>query len=134
MPKTATRGPKRDEELNEAIIELAKRARIGSWNEFVEELKVPSELVPALITMRPELIRLAPARELTAEEAQALYTLIGALVETNMALRDHAQGVATMVQNWAGSIYGMVKVAGRIGRFAEFRHNDAASEDEDEES
>lgn len=125
--------PNKEQELNDRIIDLAKRQRLGGWNEFVEELKVPSELVPGLITMRPELIRLTSVRPLTASEGQALYTLIGALIETNMALREHAQGVATMVENWTGSIYGMVKLAGRIERFAEFRHADAADPSDDDE-
>ena len=118
-------------ELNEQICALAKRAKLESWNSFVEELKVPSEIVPALITMRVELIRLAPVRALSPEEAQALYKLIAGLIETNMALREHAQQVSTMVENWVGSIHGFIGVAEKIGRFAEFRHDDV-QEEEDE--
>jgi hypothetical protein len=132
MPDHQKRTVSRDRELTDQIADLATRARLNCWNEFVEELKVPSELAPALVTMRPELIRLAQARPLSAEEAQALYRLVGALLETNMVLREHAQAVAAMTENWVGAIHGMVKVAGRIGRFAEFRHNDAADESEDE--
>lgn len=131
--KKRTGSKARADELREQIIDLATRARINGWNEFVEGLNIPSELVPAFVTCRPELVRLAQVRPLTAEEAQALYTLIGALLETNMVLREHAQQVETMIQNWVGSIYGMVGVAGRIGRFAAFRHDDAASEGEDDD-
>lgn len=130
MSKTAQ---SKDHQLDEQIRDLAKRARLDGWNAFVEELKVPSDLFPALITMRPELVRLAPKRPLTADEAEALYKLIAGLIETNIALREHASNVKIMVENWYGAIRGLVKTAGRIGRFAEFRHDDAAAEDDEEE-
>jgi len=133
MPTTQARVNTRDRELKEQIIDLAKRARLDGWNEFVEELKVPSELTTALVTNRPELIRLAQPRPLTAEEAKALYTLIGALLETNTALREHAECVSIMVRNWSGAINGLFGVARRISRFAEFRHADAAAEGEDDD-
>ena len=120
------------DELNAQIRELAKRANLEGWNSFVEELKVPSELVPALITMRTELIKLAPVRTLTPDEAQALYTLIAGLIETNMALREHAQNISSMVKNWIGAINGFVGVAHKISRFSEFRH-DEVNEDDSEE-
>lgn len=123
----------KEAELTQQIVDLAKRARLDSWHEFVETLQVPSELIPALITMRPELIKLASVRGLTKDEAQALYTLIGALIETNMILRQHAQEVASMTKNWMGSVHGMVTVADRLVRFAEFRHADAAADDEEDE-
>ena len=133
MPTTQARVNTRDRELKEQIIDLAKRARLNGWNEFVEELNVPSELTPALVTNRPELIRLAQPRPLTAEEAKALYTLIGALMETNSTLREHAAAISTMVQNWISAIHGFYGLAQRISRFAEFRHGDAASDGEDDE-
>lgn len=117
---------KRSSEQEEIIRDLAKRARIDSWTEFVETLQVPSELVPALVANRVELIRLAQPRDLPAEEVKALYTLIGALIETNMTLREHASNISIMLNNWVGSIHGMVGVADRIGRFAQFRHEEAA--------
>lgn len=116
----------RQADLEEKIRDLAKRAKLNCWTEFVRELKVPSELVPALTTGRPELVCLAKPRELTAEEAAALYKLIGALIETNMVLRGHASEVADMVSNWVGSLHGMIGVADKIGRFADFRHEEAA--------
>lgn len=121
--------PSREEELRQQIKTLAERQKLDSWTEFIEELKVPSEIFPALVTMRPELIRLAPKRELSAEQAEALYRLIAALIETNMALREHASDLANTVQNWVGSIHGLVGVADRIGRFAQFRHDEAAEDE-----
>jgi Trp operon repressor len=118
------------EELEQQITDLSKRAKLQAWNEFIEELQVPSELVPALMTNRSQLIRLARPRALTPDETESLYKLIAALLETNMALREHASQLACMMQNWVGSIYGSVKQAGRIGRFAEFRHEEAMEDDE----
>jgi hypothetical protein len=130
MKSATSKKNSREQELSDHIVDLAKRARLNNWNEFVEELKVPSELAPALITNRPELIRLAQPRALSADEAKALYTLIGALLETNMALREHAQGVATLAEGWVSSMNGAFTIARRIGRLAQFRHADAADDSE----
>lgn len=109
-------------QLDDEILRLAKAARLEDWNSFVEELQVPSELFPALATNRPELVRLAPRRALTAEEADALYKLIAALIETNQALRAHASQVADMATQFAGGINGVISTAMKIKRFAQFRH------------
>lgn len=122
--------PNKKQELNDSIKNLAKRCKLETWNSFIEELQVPSELVPALLTARPQLIKLAKPRPLTAEEAEALYKLVGGLLETNMALREHAVHLSQMVGNWVGSIHGFIGVADRISCFAEFRHEDAAADDE----
>ena len=111
------------QELDDTILKLAAEARLDAWNAFVEELRVPSELYPALITNRPELIRLAKPRALTAEEADALYKLIAGLIETNGALRIHAAQVAALVQDWVGAIHGMVSTARKVRQFANFEHS-----------
>ena len=116
-------------DMEETIRELAERAKLNCWTEFVEELKVPSELLPILTTGRPELIRFAQPRELNKEEVDALYKLIAGLIETNIALREHASNLASLMQNWCGSLHGMMGVADRITRFAEFRHETAAEKE-----
>lgn len=120
----------KEQQLNEQIKALVKRQKLDCWTEFIETLKVPAEIMPALITMRTELLRLAPRRELGEEQVDALYNLIGALIDTNMALREHAAELAEITSNWVGSIHGMVGLANRIGRFAQFRHEEAETETE----
>ena len=110
-------------DMDVAIIELARKAKLDAWNAFVEELKVPSELFPALMTNRPEMVRLAPRRPLSAEEADALYNLIAGLIETNSALREHAAQVATLVQDWMSGIHGLISTARKVRQFARFEHN-----------
>jgi len=119
------------QELETAIDNLSKKAKLQGWNEFVEELKVPSELYPALITNRTELVRLAKPRPLTEEEAATLYRLIAGLMETNQALREHASQLSVMVKEWLGSVYGFVSVARKINSFAQFKHQDAQVDEED---
>ena len=46
------------QELDQDVERLAKAAKLESWHEFVEDLAVPSELYPALVTNRTELLRL----------------------------------------------------------------------------
>lgn len=118
-------------DIDNHIMELAKRAKLDSWTAFVEELKVPPELVPALMTGRPELIRLAPARACNADEVKVLLTVIGGLLETNYALREHAAEVAQLVRNWTSAFDTLGTVGRKIGKFALFQHADAAKPDED---
>lgn len=116
-------------ELDEQIIELAKRAKLESWHSFVEELRVPSELVPALVTNRVELIRLAQARPLETEQVDALYKLIAGLIETNQALRQHAAQVANLAQDWLAANRGMISTAVKLKRFAQFHHSEVDEEE-----
>jgi hypothetical protein len=86
----------------------------------VDELKIPAELYPALATGRPELIKLAAPRDLTATEAEALYKIIGCLIETNVALREHAAQLAVFVGQWSDAFKHLRSLGDRINRFAMF--------------
>jgi|SRR5215471_13281317 len=119
-------------ELDAAIVALAREAKLDGWNAFVEELKVPSELFGALMTNRPEMVRLAQRRPLTAQEADALYNLIAGLIETNSALRAHAAQVASLVQDWMSGIHGMISTARKVRQFARFEHSGIYEGDDDE--
>lgn len=110
-------------ELQDKVTELAAKAKLDSWNSFVEELQIPSELYPALVTSRPELIKVAKPRPLTAEETAVLYRLIGALIETNQALREHASAVSSFVKEWVSSISGAMTNARKVAAFARFQHD-----------
>lgn len=116
-------------ELQERVIELAAKAKLDSWNSFVEELPVPAELFPALVTNRVELIKLAKPRGLSLEEVAALYKLIAGLMETNQALREHASNVATLVQDWLATQAGALTLARKVAAFARFQHDYVESEE-----
>lgn len=121
-----------DERLVARIRELAEDAKLDSWSSFVEELQVPSEVYPAVVTNRPQLLRAIPPRALSADEAAVLYKLIAGLIETNVALRQHASELASLVDNWLTLFKGITSGADRIQRFAHFDHRGAAAPADEE--
>lgn len=100
--------------LDEEVKKLAAKCSLESWNSFIEELIVPSELYPALMTNRPELIKNIPGRNMNANEVKCLYQLIGTLIETNAALRQHAQQTAHLVNNWGAAFKQLQTIGGKI--------------------
>lgn len=112
------------QELDDRITEMNNRMSLASWNSFVNELSVPQDIMPALASNRPELMKLIPARELSKAECQVLYHLIAGLIETNAALREHAQEVAHQVDIWAQAFKQLQTVGFRIQEFANFRRSD----------
>jgi hypothetical protein len=116
-------------ELDERLRSLAERAKPEAWNAFVEEMKVPSDIAVAMATGRPEMLRLAPARDMGAEEVRVLYGVIAGLLETNAALREHAQDLARLTDNWASAFAHLRTTGERIVRFAKFDHSGAATDD-----
>ena len=119
------------QDIDQRIRDLSARAKLDSWTSFVEEIQVPMDIAPAMVTGRPELIRLATPRDYKAEEVGALLKLIAGLLETNAALREHAEQVAQLTSNWTSAFQTLDTVGRKIGRFAQFRHDDAAAEDEE---
>lgn len=119
-------------ELDAEIKRLSVACRLDAWNAFVEEMKVPGDIYPALASGRPELIKLVQPRALTADEAKVLFDIIASLIGTNIALREHAEKVAQLVDNWAGMFAGLQGTGQRIQRFAQF-DRDASLDDEEEE-
>jgi hypothetical protein len=117
-------------ELDGRIAELAKRARLDGWTSFVEALQVPAELAPAIMTGRVELLKITPTRDYSAAEVAVLFKLIGALMETNAALREHAQEVAHLVDNWASAFKTLAAVGAKVEKFANFRHDQIGEESE----
>lgn len=109
----------REERLAQ-LRELSAACTLDSWNSFVRELTVPGDLVPALLTNRPELLGLLKPRALSEEECGQLYTLIGGLLETNAALRQHAQTTAQLVEDWMSNFVGLQATAEKIQMFANF--------------
>jgi hypothetical protein len=122
------------EQLQDDLVALAHRAKLEGWNSFVEELKVPSELYPALLTMRPQLLKAIKPRALDEAECAALYQLICGLIETNAALREHAEGVAKLAHDWSAAFVGLERLARKITDFASFRVPTDEDNDDDDEA
>ncbi len=120
----------RDVTLNDEIERLASQCKLASWSSFVEELKVPRDIYPALESNRPEMLALAVPRPMDADEVAVLYKLIGGLVRTNQALREHAEQLARLVDNWSQMFQGLASTGQRIHDFANFRRHGAGSDDE----
>jgi hypothetical protein len=102
----------------EKLLEI--QTRLEHWNCFVGVLRVPSELAPAFMTRRSELVRLAPRRPLSAEECGVLYDLVAGLLETNEALRAHAALVAEISAQQEDALGGALRAIRRARAFANF--------------
>jgi hypothetical protein len=105
---------------------------LPSAASFLHTLQVPSDLTPAMLTNRPELVKLAKPRPLTADECKMLYALISDLMETNAALRRHAQEVARLADNWLTAFTGLGAVGHRIAHFANFEKFETEESDNGE--
>jgi hypothetical protein len=110
----------KSEELDIKIKRLAEQCKLDSWTSFVDEMKIPGDLYPALASGRAELLRLVQPRDLSADEAKVLLNIIATLMNTNMALREHAEQLALFTHNWADAFKQLKSVGERIERFANF--------------
>ena len=131
MAKPPNAPPSPRERRMTLVQELAKRARLDSWNSFVEELKLPTALAIPLATNRPSLMRLARPTALTEAECGQLYTLIAALMETNQALREHAEELAKLADITQQSMTGLQSTLTQIQLFAHFKHGQIGPAGED---
>jgi hypothetical protein len=111
------------QQLDEEIRRLASECKLDNWTAFVDEMKVPADIYPALASGRPELLKLMQPRALSADEAKVLFNIIGSLISTNMALREHAEQLALFTHNWADAFKALRGVGERIERFANFEHD-----------
>ena len=131
--KTARRSnahQNRNNELSEQIADLMARCRLTDWKSFTETVSVPTDIAVALITGRTEMLKLVRTGDMTAAEVAPLYDLIRVLLETNQALRDHAESTAKLTCSMMAQFKGVVGVAEQIDSFANFKtaHN---ADDED---
>jgi hypothetical protein len=111
------------EALDAEVTDLAERCRLKDWSHFIEEIQLPQDVAFALMTSRPELLRIVKPRALSEDEAAKLYKAMAALMETNMALRSHAQQLAKLTDNWANQFAGLHGVGEKIQRFANFKRS-----------
>jgi len=128
MSKNRNRSRAAEERLTN-LKELAARAKIDAPNAFTEVVNCPQDLFLALQTGRPELIKHVKSRPLSEEEGAAVYHLVAVLIETNMALREHAQIVATMADQWRSMVKGSLDFVTQIDNFANFHHDQIDDED-----
>lgn len=106
------------------------QGKLASWTDFVHDLRVPSDIHPAIASGRIELMKLARARDMKADEVQVLYDLIGGLLETNAVLREHAALVAELSANQQGHVSAALRSLQQLRDFANFEYH--ADDDEDE--
>lgn len=107
----------------------ARTAHLRAPNELTETVAVPREFAVALMTRRPEMMRLVQPRALTVEECAAVYQLVATLIETNDALINHAQGVETLADNVTQQFKGVTSMLRQLEDFAAFRESDDDSEE-----
>jgi hypothetical protein len=87
----------------------------------VDELQVPSDLYPAILTGRAQL--LPKGRPLSAQECDVLYCVLAGLMDTNQALRQHAEHMANLVKQWGTMFKGIKSMADRIIDFAHMKED-----------
>ena len=60
------------DELNAlvAALDQSRLKELNSWNSFCRELNVPREMYPALMSARPELLKLFQPRALTQKRVR----------------------------------------------------------------
>lgn len=103
---------------------------LESWNSFADTIQIPRDFLPAMLTNREELLNLAPPRAMTAEEAAVLYRLVSTLIVTNQRLRQHAEKLSQMVDNWCGAFAHLRSLGDRIQRFGRYERDISRQDDE----
>lgn len=124
--------PTATEIMDADIDRLIEQTKLNSWTDFVDALNVPTDLFPAMMSNRPELVKLVKSRPLSAVEHQVYLDLIAGLMETNAALREHASQLARLTTNWSHAFVGLRNIGQRIERFANFKRSTSTSNGEED--
>lgn len=122
MSKERNMKTTKTERLAAQITDFRNRSKLNSWSSFIEELQVPSDLYPDMMTQRSALM--PKGRALTADECQIVYKLIAGLMDTNAALSEHTQQTAILVGEWNEAFKGLKTLAGHINTFANLKDED----------
>ena len=112
---------RRVQELDAFLREYTAVCPLDDWTSFAREIQAPPVFAVALMTGRPEMMRLVPGQALTAEQCKHLYDVIATLIETNYALRAHAQNVAQLVDTWSEAFKQLDSLGEQIRLFANFK-------------
>lgn len=115
------RPPSKAQRLDAVLAEIQRVAQLDGWTSFVASLSLPQDAYPALLTGRPELLAALQPRALTEQEAGELYKALGVLLRTNTALREHAEQVAILVDQWNAEFAALRSLGDQITHFATFR-------------
>lgn len=116
------------ETLNNQLRDIQQR--MTKPNQLLEEIAVPAEIAPIILTGRGELAKIIPPRPLSVDECKAVFHAIGVLVETNRALVEHAEVVGHLADQWRSAVLGTERILDRIHDFAKF-HPISSTEEED---
>lgn len=122
--------PTATELLDAEIDRLSEATKLNSWTDFIDALNVPADLFPALMANRPELVKLVKPRPLSTDEHKVYLELIAGILETNRALREHAQQLAQLTGNWADAFTALRSIGQRIERFANFKRSTKDDDDD----
>lgn len=128
---TTTEKPRRQtatERLNELLDHLRSSGHLDNWNALVRKVKAPTVVAAALMTGRPELLRASLGS--VALDERPLYEVIAVLVETNAALRQHAEQVSILVGNWSQAFKHLHSLGHQIEHFARFETIGGVEDDE----
>ena len=125
MAKPALRETRTDR-LAAKVAELRNRMKLDSWNAYITEIQVPSDLYPAMMSQRSALMPNPTAK--SADEVEILYDIIGTLMETNAALREHTEQTATLVSEWCRTFKALSTLGGHIEMFANLKQSDDDAE------
>jgi hypothetical protein len=126
QPKVSAR-----QRLEDELHALAERCSLEHAHQLVRAVDLPPDLAAALLTNRVELLALARPRALTEEEAGRLYKLVAVLMETNAALREHADNVSRLAENWLSQFTGLASVGEGIVRYARFETRPLDNEEDE---
>jgi hypothetical protein len=131
--KSARKDVAKQESHEHRAAMLQRIAKLEGPNFFTQAVDMPADLAAGIITSRPELLRAVRPRALNEQECAVLYNLLSTLIETNMALREHAQEVATMTKNMMGGFTTVNRVADQLKSFANFDQRTAEEEEDHEQ-
>ncbi len=107
-----------DEEAERLLEQIQEKMQ--TWSSLARDVKVPADFQPALMTGRPELMRLVKPRELSAADSAVFIDLIACLLETNSLLQQHASLVAKVVNQVASNARGTANAVVRLEHYANF--------------
>jgi hypothetical protein len=115
------------------LAELAIPQKLAAWNALSQTIVLPTHMAAAILTGRPELLKAAGpvTTPLSADQLGQLYTALAVLIETNMALQQHAQQLANYVTIWAQAFKQLESLGRRIEQFAQFKPADSVDDDDE---
>lgn len=91
------------------------------WASLVEEVNLPQDLAFALVTQRPELLKIWKKRAFTLDESAAVVNTLRVYVETNAILQAHCVNILKRAEHIAGAVHNLTTTAQALIDVADFR-------------